>query len=93
VHLWWQPPGGPRAIVPSTALRTAVDDPGLDAQYEQPVPAYSGLGLAGGRAALRALGIRYVIVGQRPNPCVEQELQLPLSYAGEDVRIFEVPPT
>jgi hypothetical protein len=51
----------------------------------------SGLGLDGGRAALRALGVRYVITGERPNFCVERELQLPLAYRGEDVRIFEVP--
>jgi hypothetical protein len=30
-------------------------------------------------------------LGERPNACVEQELELPLAYRGEGVRIFEVP--
>jgi hypothetical protein len=93
LHLWWRPPGGERAIVPPSALRTPGGRPGLMAEYRQPVDGHSGLGVEGGRAALRALGIRYVIVNDlQQNPCVEQDLQLPLSYAGEDVRIYEVPP-
>ncbi len=93
LRLWWRPPGGERAIVPSSALRTADGGPGLMAEYSQSVATRSGLGVEGGRAALRALGLRYVIVNDlQRNACVEQDLQLPLSYAGEDVRIYEVPP-
>ncbi len=52
---------------------------------------FSGLGQAAGRAALRDLGVRYVITRETPNLCVERELALPLVYGGEDVRIYEVP--
>jgi hypothetical protein len=92
IHLWWRPPGGPRAIVPETAFRTAAGGLGLDAEYEQMVPAHSGLGAIRGRQALRDLAIRYVITNERPNPCVQEELALPLVYAGEGVRIYEVLP-
>ena len=91
VRLEWQPPDGTPGLVPAAALRTAGGEPGLDAEYEQPVAASSGLGREGGRAALRTLGVRYVVTSERPNACVEQELALPLAYQGEGVRIFAVP--
>lgn len=91
VRLWWQPPGGTRTIVPRQALRTRRGVPGLDAEYQQAVEPRSGLGSEGGRVALRALGVRYVVTHES-NRCVEQDLGLPLAYAGEDVRIYEVPP-
>jgi hypothetical protein len=78
--------------VPETAFRTAAGGLGLDAEYEQMVPAHSGLGAIRGRQALRDLAIRYVITNERPNPCVQEELALPLVYAGEGVRIYEVLP-
>jgi hypothetical protein len=91
VHLEWQPPGRAREIVPTSALRTAANRAGLDAVYTQRIPETSGLGRDAGRATLRALDVRYVILNARPNACVEDELTLPLVYSGEGVRIFEVP--
>jgi hypothetical protein len=55
------------------------------------VPLASGLGREAGRDALRRLSIRYVITGDADNFCVEHELELPRTYAGEGVRIYEVP--
>ena len=51
----------------------------------------SGLSQAEGRAALRDLGVRYVITREVENVCVERELNLPRVYEGEGVRIYEVP--
>jgi hypothetical protein len=93
VHLSWAPPGGERALVPASVLRAADDSPGLDVTYTQHIPATSGLGLQAGRAALRAVAIRYVITGDADNPCVQQELQLPEVYRGSGVRIYAVPET
>jgi hypothetical protein len=91
VSLDWQPPGGTRALIPSEALRTTAGRRGLDVRYQQPILRTSGVGRDAGRAALRALAVRYVVLSERRNPCVEDELDLPLVYSGEDVRIFEVP--
>lgn len=92
VHLSWRPPDGTRAIVPEAAFQRPDGRAGLDVVYEQAIPALSGLGRDAGRAALRTDAIRYVVLSDRRNACVEDELALPLVYAGEDVRIFEVPP-
>ncbi len=91
LHLSWAPPGEERHIVPARVLRTADGRPGLDAHYSQHIPPLSGLGRAGGREALRALSIRYVITPDTDNPCVQKELELPEVYRGEDVRVYEVP--
>jgi hypothetical protein len=51
----------------------------------------SGLGRDAGRAALRDLGIRWVVTGERGNACVDRELELDAGYVGDGVRIYEVP--
>ena len=66
---------------------------GLDTRYQRRHAAVSGLGREAGRAALRDLAIRYVITGDTDNLCVQRELELPRVYAGEGVRIYEVPRT
>jgi hypothetical protein len=93
VHLSWTPPGGERTLVPTSVLRAADGTPGLDVAYTQHFPASSGLGLRGGRAALRDVAIRYVITGDADNPCVQQELQLPEIYRAPGIRVYAVPDT
>ena len=93
IHLSWAPTGGERAIIPASALRAADGSPGLDVTYNEHIPASSGLGLQGGRAALRDVAIRYVITGDADNPCIQQELQLPEIYRGSGTRIYAVPGT
>ncbi len=90
VRFEWTPPGGQRAIVPASALRTADGRHGLDAVYHQTIPRDCGVDRATGRALLRELDVRYVVT-HLANPCVEEGLGLPLTYEGEDVRIYEVP--
>jgi hypothetical protein len=53
---------------------------------------FSGLGRDGGRAALRALQIRYVVTDAGGNLSVESELELEPIYRAEGVRIYAVPP-
>jgi len=92
LRLYWLPPDGHLEIVPATALRTPYGQAGLEGTYRTHVDPLSGLGRDEGRAALRALHVRYVVTrdGTR-NACVEDELALPLVYRGEEVKIFEVP--
>ena len=90
LRLAWQPPGGERAIVPATSLRTADGDPGLSGTYHQRIPTRCAASREEGREALRRLAVRYVVT-RVPSDCVERELELPLAYGGEGVRIYEVP--
>jgi hypothetical protein len=91
IALRWKPPGDDWEPIPAGALRTAAGGAGLDVEYRQHIPALSGLGRHEGREALRRLAIRYVVTGDQPGACIEQELELPETYRGEGVRIFEVP--
>lgn len=90
IHLSWAPPGEERQLVPTEALRASNGQAGVDGRYEQYVAPMSGLGRERGRDALRDLGIRYVITGDIDNPCLQRELELPLEYRGEGVRIYRV---
>lgn len=92
LHVFWRPPGGAREILSSDVLETIGGRPGLDATYEQSVDALSGLGRERGRAALRALHVRYVITRDVENLCVQRELELPLVYRDAETWIYELPP-
>jgi hypothetical protein len=92
MSLEWAPPDGAFAVVPAEAFRTRTGNPGIEVTYVQHVPVVSGLGRTAGRQALRALAIRYVVTADVDNRAVQDELALPLTYRGEDVRIYEVPP-
>lgn len=91
VRLSWRPPGGAEEILSSRVVTTAAGRPGLDAVYHDQATALSGLGREGGRAALRALHVRYVVTNEVENACLQRELELPLAYRGEEALIYEVP--
>lgn len=90
VRLEWQGPETPRQVVPAEALRTDAGEPGLKGVYAQGARDCA-MGRAEGRQALRELGVRYVVTGPGGNDCLERALELPESYRGEGVRIWEVP--
>ncbi len=90
VKLWWEGPGQPRQIIPADALRTPDGQPGLRATFSQG-ERDCAIGRDEGRAALRALNVRFVVTGYEGNACAERVLGLTETYRGEGVRIFEVP--
>lgn len=86
----WLGPGQSRAPVPAEAL-SHEGRPGLLGRYHQTMKGCRQT-REGGRRGLRALGVRFVVTGPDGHECLERELQLPQTYAGEGVRIYEVPP-
>ena len=90
VKLEWQGPGQARQVVPPEALRAPDGQPGLRGVYLQG-SRDCAMERAEGRAALRAIGVRYVVTGWEGNDCAAGNLALPETYRGEGVRIFEVP--
>jgi hypothetical protein len=89
VRLGWSGPGFAREAPGPTVLRTPDGQPGLIGRYYRRVPTPE-LDEEAGRAALRSLGVRYVIAAG-PNRECERDLQLPAEYRGEGVVIYRVP--
>ncbi|MBI5545998.1 MAG: hypothetical protein HY901_19070 [Deltaproteobacteria bacterium] len=92
MKLEWEGPGQPRQVVPGEALHTTDGQPGLRGSYLQG-SRECAIDRAEGRSALRELHVRYVVTGLSGNDCLARKLQLPETYRGEGVRIFEVPAT
>lgn len=87
VRLEWSGPGVARQAIPAEAFA-----PGLTGVYSNPV-FESGLVKDVGRNELRQLGLRYVILGADARQAfVLRELELPVVYEGNEIRIYEVPP-
>ena len=81
----WSGPDQPRQVVPRNALNAVDASQGLTGTYFQ---AQEGCGFerAHVRASTRAIGIRYIVTGLGPQPCLSSELALPRIYQGEGVR-------
>lgn len=90
VRLFWEGPGMPRQVVAAEALTAPNGERGLTGRYAPWIRA-AGLSREAGRAALRALGVRYVLA-PAPNVACERSYQLPLEYSGDGVFIYRVPP-
>jgi len=91
VRLEWEGPGQPRQVVPSSAFTTPNGEPGLQGSYHQGAMV-CGLSRESGQAALRDLGVRYVVTGLSNHDCLTEELGLSEVYRGEGVRIWELRP-
>ncbi len=91
VRLAWSGPGFDRRPMRASELQAPDGGPGILGRYLARVP-NPNLDREAGRAALRRLGVRYIIAPWSNVAC-ERELGLPVEYRGEGVVIYGVPPS
>jgi hypothetical protein len=90
IKLEWEGPDQPRQVVPQAAYLSERGQPGLSAVYSQGGESCE-LDPAAGRAALRALAVRYVITGEDDRVCLQDSFDIPEIYHDRGIRIWQVP--
>lgn len=89
VRLEWAGPGVERSILGAPFVTAADGQPGFSARFFQ-ARRRCDIPREQGRSWLRALGVRYVVTGAAGHDCLADELELPLTWARDGVRIYLV---